>query len=522
MAKNGAKRALMSGALMLATSTVLCKALGFAYKIPMLSYLGAEGMGYFHSAYELYALFCTISTAGLPVALSVLLSAALERGERERAEGIYRTAMGVFLAVGVLGSGAMAVLSPLFCRLIKSPSANGCILAISPTVLLVCVSSAIRGYFQGHGRMTQTAVSQLIEAVGKLAFGLLLADAAAERGCDVPTVAAMAGAGLTVGTLLSTLYLVAERARCRPSKREYRQQGGARGSLGALGRLALPMTLGASAVSLTKLIDMTMILRRLQSIGYGEAAANAAYGSYTTLALSVYALVPTLLTSVALPLVPLLSAAIAAEDRERQASLIRSTYRLTAVIAMPASVGLAMLSQPILTLLFGNEPQAVETAAPLLSLLGASVFLSCMIGTTNSILHAYRAVTRPILSMLVGAAVKTATAYLLIGSPSVGLWGAPISTLLCNAAVVGMNLAFAARVCPADGMRGVFGKPLVASALSVGLCGVLYRGLVRSVGESRLLTVFTLAACVLVYGCLCLALGIVRPEKKFSENCVNN
>lgn len=515
MAGNGnrAEKTFLSGVFVLALSTVLAKAVGFLYKIPMLSYLGAEGMGYFHSAYEIYALFCVISTAGLPVALSVLVSAALAQGDERGAARIFRTALGVFLGIGALGSGMMVLLAPLFCRLIQSGNAYGCILAISPTVFLICVSSAIRGWFQGHQKMAPTAISQLIEAVGKLAFGLVLADIAAERGWNVPAIAAMAGVGLTLGTLLSTLYLVAEFLRVRPRTGEKDLALRGSGTLRQLTKLALPMTVGASAVSLTKLIDTAMILRRLRNIGYGEIAANAAYGSYTTLALSVYALVPTLLSSVALPLVPLLSSAIAAGDRDRQGALIRASYRLTAIISLPASLGLAMFAHPILSLLFGREPEAVAQASPLLALLGPSVFLSCMIGATNSVLHAYRAVTKPILSLLAGAAVKVAVAYVLIGTPSVGLWGAPISTFLCNAVVVFLNLSFAARLCRVKKLGGTFAKPLVAAVLSVGLCGVSYRLLERAAGESALLTVGTLAACVALYpvfGCLCG--GIARED----------
>ena len=509
---HGAERTFLSGVFALALSTALCKVVGFAYKIPMLSCLGAEGMGYFHSAYEIYALFCVISTAGLPVALSVLVSSALAEGDTRGAERIYRTSLGVFLGVGLLGSGAMAALSPLFCRLIRSENARGCILAISPTVLLVCISSAIRGYFQGFQRMTQTAVSQLTEAVGKLVFGLLLAGLAVRRGWGTPAVAAMAGAGLTAGTLLSTLYLVAEKIRFRPALHGPCFLPREKGTLMQLTKLALPMTLGASAVSLTRLIDMAMILRRLQSVGYSAAAANAAYGSYTTLALSVYALVPTLLSSVALPLVPLLSAAITSGDLDRQAALIRASYRLTAVIALPASLGLSMFARPILLLLFGREPDAVETAAPLLALLGASVFLSCMIGAVNSVLHAYRAVTRPILSLLAGAAVKTLAAYFLIGSPAVGLRGAPISTFLCNAVIVGLNLAFSARLCRVGGLGGVFAKPLAASALAVGLCGISYRLLADALGGSRRLTLGVLTACVLLYPVFGCITGGIREE----------
>ncbi len=119
MAESGAdkvKRTFFSGVLLLTVSTVLVKIIGLVYKIPMLSYLGSEGMGYFNSAYEIYALFCVISTAGLPVALSVLISAALATGERGCVRKIWRAALSVFLSVGVLGTGVMLLFARRFAR----------------------------------------------------------------------------------------------------------------------------------------------------------------------------------------------------------------------------------------------------------------------------------------------------------------------------------------------------------------------------------------------------------------------
>ena len=188
-------------------------------------------------------------------------------------------------------------------------------LSISPTVFLICVSSALRGFFQGYGKMLQTAVSQLIESLGKLGFGLFLANTALKAGRSTAEIAAAAGVGLTLGTLTSLLYLIVEKVRFTSnSPKSTVKNAESTEKIGqiwrSLAKLAIPITLGASAVNLTKLIDMTMILRRLQSIGYSAALANEAYGRYTTLALSVYGVLPTLVNSVALPLVPLLSAAV--------------------------------------------------------------------------------------------------------------------------------------------------------------------------------------------------------------------
>ena len=514
--KSDTKKVFFSGVLLLSTSTVLVKIIGLFYKIPMLSYLGSEGMGYFNSAYEIYALFCIIATAGLPVALSVLISEANVRGHLQDVRRIDRAATGIFLALGALGTLFMWFFAEQFCAWIKNERAYECIRAIAPTVFFVCASSAIRGYFQGLQRMLPTAISQLIEAVGKLVFGLLFAHMALEGGATPAQIAASAGWGLTLGSALSTLYLLIEKHRSRlpqASNSEAVSSGRSYRTLcRSLGRLAIPMTVGASLISVTKLIDMAMILRRLQSIGYSELAANQAYGSYTTLAMSVFGLLPTLLNSIALPMVPLLSAAIAAGDVEKQRQMSETSYRLTAFFAIPSARGIAAFSRPVLLFLFGNEPQAVAIAAPLLSMLGISVFLSCMITATNSVLHAYREVKRPILSMLIGALFKVVVAYILIGIPSIGLMGAPISSFFCNSAVVVCNLYFASRKCGIPNVNRIFLRPLMVAGGAIGIAFGAYLSLVYVYGEKDLISIACMLLAVVLYLLLSVLLGSISEE----------
>ncbi len=499
-----------SGVLLLSLSTLLVKLVGLLYKIPLLSYLGSVGMGYFYSAYELYALFCVIATAGLPVALSVLISAALARGDEAEVERIYRSAMRIFFWIGIVGSASMVLLADTFCRLLQSDGARASMIAIAPTVLFICLSSGYRGYFQGHGRMAPTAISQLLEAVGKLALGLWFASGAHAAGMEAARVAAAAGWGLTLSTALSTLYLALRKGR---GTARVACEAAAGGTVRrSLLRLAIPMTLGASVVSLTKMIDVTMILRRLQAIGYSETEANELYGSYTALALSVFALIPSLISSIALPLTPILSGAIERGDLSRQRLMTKTAYRLTALFAVPASLGVTVLSEPILSLLFGNEPKAVQQAAPLLSALGVSILLSCMITTTSSVLHAYRAVRLPVYSMLAGAAVKILSAYLLIGHPQIGIVGAPFSTFLCDLTVVMMNLLFVFRLCRVEGLSGVLFRPLVAAVAAVGVAAVVFWAVEPSLGSGPSV-LLALGLCVLIYLPMAFLTGAVDREE---------
>ena len=117
---NTTQKVFFSGVLLLTLSTILVKFVGLFYKIPMLSYLGSEGMGYFHSAYEIYAIFCIIATAGLPIALSVLISAALVEEKKEEVEGIWQISLAIFIIIGFVGSLLMWGLAGAICKWIKS------------------------------------------------------------------------------------------------------------------------------------------------------------------------------------------------------------------------------------------------------------------------------------------------------------------------------------------------------------------------------------------------------------------
>ncbi len=507
----------LSGVLVLSLSTLIVKIIGLAYKIPMIAYLGAEGMGYFNSAVEIYAMLCVISTAGLPVALSMLISADRERGAFGETQRTYRVALGAFLLLGAAGSALMLAFARPLAAAIGNDGAFLCILAIAPALFFVCFSGAVRGYFQGMSRMAPTAVSQLIEALGKLIFGVGFAALALRRGLEIPAVAACAILGLSLGCALSACYLLLLKAF--EKKREYARENlpsAKESNLRGLLRIAIPITLSSAVLSVTRLVDMAMIMRRLQSIGVSAPEANRIFGAYTTLAVPVFGLIPSLITPIALALVPQLSAAIEGEKKKEQALVSDRAIRLTVLLSMPAAMGITVYAHPILSILFRNESESVAIAAPLLSLLGGSVLFSGLITTTNGILQSYRRTWKPILSMAIGAGVKIIVSYVLIGIPQMGVRGAPISTFLCDVTVTVINLKFMSSCVPgSEGVAGVgqtYGKPLLASVLSIAASLAVYAPMERMMGKEDLPFLCAAAVAVLVYGALALLLRIVTDE----------
>ncbi len=500
MDKGSSKKTFVSGVSVLTLSALLVKVIGLVYKIPLLHVLGAEGMGFFNAAYEIYTLFFVISTAGLPVAVSVLVSESGTRGRVKNVARIHTVSFCIFTGIGIAGTLIMALGASAFSGFLESKGAYFSILAIAPTILFVCASGALRGFFQGCQNMIPTAVSQVIEALGKLVLGLIFAIFGAKKGYSTEVCAALAVLGVSVGSLISALYLLLEKRMTRiscPMETLDLSVDRHKSILWQLMRLAIPVTLSASLAGVSRIVDMSMLLRRLQTIGYSSEIATAMYGSYSTLAVPVYHLPASLVAGISVALVPTLTAAAEEGNGAKASDLISSSIRLCTLAALPLAGGITVFARPILELLFSGEGAAIRIAELPLSLLGLSVFSSCLSAVTNSVLHAYKKASLPIVSMLAGTAVKMVSAYVLIGIPSIGMLGAPISTLLCNVVSVGFNLYYIDRETHfSASLISIMAKPLVCVLISLAAALAVYDMMGANGKIAFLISVFL---CALTY-----------------------
>ena len=511
------EKQFFSGVAVLALSTFIVKIIGLFYKIPMMAYLGAEGMGYFNSAYEIYSLFFVVATTGIPVAISILVAENKSQKRIENIQKIFKISMITLGALGLIGTLLMGLFNEELASFINNDAASFSILAIAPTVTLICLSSAIRGYFQGNQIMLPTAISQVIEALGKLLLGLGFAIIAKNKGYTMPQVAAFAVLGLTLGVFISMLYLIIckilHRINSDSEKSLLTDTDSSRKIIKQLLIIAIPITLSSTILSLTKVIDMTMILGRLNAIGYSQAAANSIYGSYSTMAVSIYNLPATLVSAIALPLVPMLASAIETRDHEKEKSVISSSFKLVSLISFPAGLGISVFSKPILTLLFPNQVNEIEYTAPLLSLLGMSIFLSSMITITNATLQAYKQVNKPIISMVCGIVVKLVLSFVLIGIPSINIYGAPISTFFSTVVIVSINLYFIIKNAgQINTITNVFIKPFISAMLSVTFGVALYL-LISSLINPKITILIVIFIVVVIYILAIFKLKAIEKEE---------
>lgn len=494
---------MISGVVLLTFSTLLCKIIGLLFKIPIINIVGIDGMAYFSSAYNIYMLLNSIAAAGLPVALSILVAKNRAYKNYLNVKKVFLVSLLLFLLLGVLGSMALYFGADAYSKAIGIKGASLAVKAISPTLLFICVSGAIRGYFQGYEIMTPTAVSQLIESLGKLVLGVALASYCVKAKMDSSYAAAFAIIGLSAGVLISIIYLMIHLGIfCNRHKRytianPSARPDGSKKILHDLFVIAFPITLSSCVTSLTSLADTALITNRLVYGGFSSDAAVSLYSSYTNLAIPLFNLPPALITSIGISLLPALTGAVARGAVVESKKIFSVAFRLCCMLALPAAAGLAVFSKSILLVLYPAEAEACTFAAPLLSVLSSAIVFSCLITVCNATLQAYMKSSLPIVSMAAGAVVKIVVEYVLVGS-SWGIYGAPISTVACTFTILILDLFFITIYTPHRLDFYSLVKILIATMASIGLSALLYNfliykgiGLLMSLTVSVFLSLFT-------------------------------
>lgn len=439
------------GAFVLTVTTVIVKIIGFLFTIPLANMLGADGMGYFYSSYDIYNMLTVLATAGLPVAVSRMISEAAQKKQTANINRIYKVALISFSIVGIVVSLLMFFGANQWAAFIKNPNSSLAIRALSITAFFAFIMSALRGYFQGHSDMIPTAISQIIEALSKLIIGCSLAYYIMKTSANFITGAAGAILGVSIGAVLATVLLLFYKRRY--NIKYYNSVDGEvtrtdKNFLIELIKISIPISLGASVMSIVNFFDMTLIMRQLQDVlHYTGERANWLYGAYGN-AKKIFNLPAAFIIPFSVSIIPALTSAITRDDKDQIRTNLVSVFKYPMMISFPAGIGLAMLSYPILSIIYFTKPEEVIAGAPLLSVLGIAVILNSIVVITNAILQSYKKVNFSMFAMIVGAVFKLLLNWQLIGIENINIMGAPIATCVCYAVIAIMNLIYLHKFIP--------------------------------------------------------------------------
>lgn len=518
MSSKNRNNLFFSGVVILTFANILVKVIGLFYKIPMYNLVGNEGMGYFNSAYKIYTAFYLVSTGGLPIAVSLMISEARAKGKRNEVKSIFKAAVGLFTVIGVVGAAIMAVGSKGFAAFSGNEATYVCMLAIAPTLFFICICSALRGYFQGYQNMLPTAISEVLEALGKLILGILFAYYAINKGYELQVVAAFALLGITVGVAVGTVYIVIHRIFFKSDEfdiefvcAEDNSSKNFKQIIKTLFMIAIPISISSSVMSVADSFDSGIIQRALLFLGYTSDEANAMWGDYSTLAIPLYNMPSILIYPISASIVPYISSAIAEKNMKMAREVMTSSLKIASLIAIPSALGLSVLSKPILNLLYDNKDGGVDFSAPLLSVLAIAVFFIGMLSVTNSILQANKFEKMPIISIIIGALVKivSTTALMRCG---LGMYGAPLGTVLCYMTISILNFIFIAKkVKLIPDFSAVFLKPFLA-AIPCCLAAMGTYFLLDGFHE-KIATLIAIAVAVIVYLIAVLLFKVITKDE---------
>ena len=435
------KQNYLQGAVVLTISVIVMKIFGGIYKIPLANILGKEGNAYFTMAYTIFTVLQNLSTAGLPVAVSRLISEASELNRPNQVRRIFRVAVTAFGVIGTVGSLIMMIFPAELADSMGNVKSAQSILALAPSVALVCVLSAYRGYIQGHSNMTPTSVSQAIEVIVKVIFGLALALLAARAGMSVPMLSAAAVSGVPIGSAAALAYIIYKKRQFdRETLKPLASPDVPETVPKVLKRLlsiCIPISLGASILSVISLIDLQLTMHRLQTaVGFTESHATELYGVYGMI-LTLYNLPAAVITSLTVSIVPAIAAALARRSIPEAREITESSLRISTILALPMGIGLSVLAYPVCYVIYYRS-MSVE-GPYLLAVLGIASYFVCMSLMTNAILQASGRERLPVYSMIVGGLVKIALNWFLVARPELNIVGAPIGTLVCYIVMFAMN-----------------------------------------------------------------------------------
>lgn len=522
-------QSLLGGAMLLMITTIIVHVIGIIYKIPITAILGPVGRGYFTNAYEIYTPLYAISMAGLPVALSKMVSERMATGQYREVRKVRKEAQKLYLITGMTGTVILWALAWPYTHAsvgsIHTPEAFWSIIMIAPSILFACMMSSYRGYYEGLRNMAPTGYSQVFETIGKLVFGLVLAKwvdihgmAQFKSGQPVygtlcktteeaasaiaPFSAAAAILGVTIGTILGLIYLVIRFKIIGDGITPAMLKGSPEPDTGKslrsqIIKFAIPVVTSSLVLNITNLIDTWSINNRVKSAVdrapevfhqmyrvqltasqvVDKDIKSYLYGAYGV-ALDFRNLIPTIIMTLGLSAIPVLSGAWATQDHVKMRSAIQTVLKTATLLAVPTGFVMAVLAEPVLKILYvgTNAESSISISAPFVAIYG---FFALILSISTPITNMLQAIGRadvPLKALLIGAVLKIICNFILCGIPSINIKGAPVGTLVCYFYIVTHNLIVILKQTKVKiDWLDVLVKPFLAGALSGGVAYGIYR-----------------------------------------------
>lgn len=512
------KEGFMQGVITLMFSQVLIKILGLVYTLYLTNRqgFGDKGNGICASGYQIYALLLTISSIGVPSAISKLVSERVAVGDNKGAHRIFKIAFATFAVIGLVGSlllffGAYVIAN----QWLQIPDAEMTLVALSPAIFFVTVASVMRGYFNGRQKISVGAKSQTLEQVFKTLLTIIVVEVVAILS-NVSTEWMAAGANLatTLATFLGFSYLFlyyrSERKEVATEIKNTVNYKYERVStiIKRILLVSIPITLTAIMSSINKNVDSFTVVRNLRAF-MPEDQATALYGILGGKVDTLTSLPLAINVAFATALVPAISAAKAKGDNKTITEKTSFSLLISMLIGLPCTVGMFIFAQPILNLLFPNA----NDGALILQISALTIIFTILDQTINGALQGFGKLMIPTISLATGVLVKFIFNITLIKIPSIGVYGAAWGSVACHLVAfciaftmlrkyIKLNLTFSKFVL----------KPVISTAI-MGICSYFTYLALKGIIVERLATIIAIMVAVVIYSLAIVALKVFTKDE---------
>lgn len=511
------KDGFMKGVLALMFSQVLIKILGLISKIFLTNKegFGDVGNGIYGSGYQIYAMLLTISSIGVPNAISKLISEKVAVDDYKGAHRIFRIALVTFGIIGLTGTLILFFGAGAIANAIEVPEATLSLQVLSPSITFVTIASVLRGYFNGLDKVSVTAKSQSLEQVFKTLITILAVEfIGMGTGLNTTLMAAGANLATTLSVLLSFLYILmyyrSFRKIVMPKIKEttnYKYDKVKRIVKNIL-IVSIPITLSAIMSTLSKVVDIVTVVKGLKTF-LPDTLAKAQYGILSGKVDTLATLPLSFNIAFATALVPSVAGLMAKGDTKTSSKRISLSLLITMIIGLPCTFGMMVFAQPILNLLFPNAPDG----GFLLQIFSLTIIFAVLMQTTNGALQGLGRIMVPAITSFIGVMLKLILNLILVPNPNFGVNGAAIASVVNNffafflsfivlRKTIKLNLNFVKFIL----------KPAI-STLAMCVCSYYLYTILLGIISAKLATILAIIIAVIIYLVMIVILKIFDEDE---------
>lgn len=498
------KQSLIKGTVILGIAGIISKFLGLFFRWPLQMLIGDEGVGYYQMSFPLYMFFIAVAS-GIPVAVSKMVS---ERNATGDYEGVIQVFKKSVLLMFVLGTGFTAILlifsDPIIHFLKWDKKSYYSLVAIAFAPMFISIMSAFRGFFQGLQNMNYTAMSQVVEQIGRILVGVGLAYLLLPKGIEYSAGGAALGAA--AGGLFGGIYLIIKYVHVRKEIKVFKVSDN-KEILTKLLYIAVPVSLGAAVSSIMSLIDSALVPQKLLEAGFTYRDAAILYGQLTGKAFILINVPLTLSSALCASLMPIIAESHILNKKVDVINKVDLSFKLSNVIAFPSMLGLYTLAYPILDLIFPGQSAGFN----ILQYSALSIPFIILVQTSTAILQGVGYYIRPVFNLAVGCIIKIIITLSMVPVPSINIYGAILGSIGGYAVTCVLNIVFLSKKLKINiNYFQTMVKPAFASFFMIGSVVIIYWYVYNYTMSSRIACFLSIISGLIIYMPLIVVFGIFK------------